>query len=85
MPMPKETLENYLKDGFPEALIQIRALVADNDHYQVVVVCDSFKKQRLIQRHQRVYKALKEHMGTTLHAMQLKTLTTQEAHQLKKG
>ena len=46
-------------------------------HYKVVLVSDAFEGQRAIQRHQAVYAALGDLMGT-VHALGLHTYTPDE-------
>lgn len=73
MPMPKEALIQDIKEAFPDAVIQLTALVEDNDHYQLDIKSDHFKGLSRIKQHQAVYKALKGKMGTDLHALALTT------------
>ena len=48
-------------------------------HYEAVVISSSFEGKRTLARHQMVYGALGSLVGNEIHALQLKTLTPEEA------
>jgi stress-induced morphogen len=73
MPMPIEELEAALREGFPDAQIQVDDLAGDGDHYRARIVSDAFKGLPRIRQHQLVYAALKGKMGGELHALALET------------
>jgi BolA protein len=47
-------------------------------HFKLVLVTDQFNKQRAVQRHQAVYKALAGPLQHTVHALALHTYTPVE-------
>ena len=47
-------------------------------HFNLFVVSDGFEGNRLVQRHQQVYRALVDEMAGSVHALALKTLTPAE-------
>ncbi|MDB5449884.1 MAG: stress-induced morphogen [Phenylobacterium sp.] len=73
MPMPIQALEAALREGFPDAKIEIDDLAGDGDHYRARIVSDAFKGLPRIKQHQLVYAALKGKMGGELHALALET------------
>ena len=73
MPMAAEQIEALIRDGIPDAVIQITDLAGDGDHYAARVVAESFRGQSRVVQQRRVYEALGEHMGGALHALQLTT------------
>lgn len=73
MPMPIEELEAALRDGFPDAQIQVDDLAGDGDHYRARIVSEAFKGLPRVKQHQLVYAALKGRMGGELHALALET------------
>jgi stress-induced morphogen len=73
MPMPIEALEAALREGFPEAEIQVEDLAGDGDHYRARIVSAAFKGVPRVKQHQLVYAALKGRMGGELHALALET------------
>ena len=73
MPMPIDALEAVLKEGFPDAEIQIEDLAGDGDHYRARIVSRAFTGLPRVKQHQLVYAALKGRMGGELHALALET------------
>ena len=73
MPMTIEDLETALREGFPDAEIQIQDLAGDGDHYRAKIVSSAFQGLPRVRQHQLVYAALKGKMGGELHALALET------------
>ena len=71
--MPIEALEAALREGFPDAEIQVQDLAGDGDHYRARIVSTAFKGLPRVRQHQLVYAALKGKMGGELHALALET------------
>ena len=66
-------IERLIKGHIPDALVTIRDLAGDGDHYAATVIAESFRGKSRVQQHQLVYEALKGQMGGTLHALALQT------------
>jgi stress-induced morphogen len=73
MPMPSSEIERLIKQGIPDAKVEITALADDNDHWAAVVTSSEFAGKSKLQQHQLVYRALGDAMGGALHALQLQT------------
>jgi stress-induced morphogen len=73
MAMSATEIERYIKEGLPDAQVEIRDLAGDGNHYAATVVSPSFKGKSRVQQHQMVYAALKGNMGGVLHALALTT------------
>jgi stress-induced morphogen len=73
MPIAKDKLEEMLQQGFPDANIEVIALANDNDHYEVRIASARFKDLSMVAQHKLVYQVLGHCVGTTLHALALKT------------
>ena len=71
--MTHTALEAVLKEGFPDAEIEIQDLAGDGDHYKARIVSTAFKGLPRVRQHQLVYAALKGKMGGELHALALET------------
>ena len=78
MAMSAIEIERFIKDGFPDAVVEIKDLAGDGNHYAATVVSAAFKGKSRVQQHQMVYAALKGNMGGVLHALALTTSTPQE-------
>jgi stress-induced morphogen len=75
MPMPAAEIERLIKAAMPDAEVEITDLAGDDDHFSAVVISSAFAGKSMLKQHQLVYAALGGHMGGTLHALQLRTLT----------
>ena len=73
MPIAQTDLEAILREGFPDAQIQIEDLAGDGDHYKARIVSTAFAGLNRVKQHQLVYAALKGRMGGELHALALET------------
>ena len=73
MPMAASEIEQLIRDAIPDAVVTIRDLRGDGDHYAARVVSSSFAGMSRIRQHQKVYAALGGRMGGELHALQLET------------
>lgn len=73
MPMSADEIERYIKDALPDAVVVIKDLAGDGDHYSATVTSSAFAGKSRVQQHQMVYASLKGHMGGTLHALALTT------------
>jgi stress-induced morphogen len=78
MAMTSAEIERFIKDGLPDAVVEIKDLAGDGNHYSATVVSAAFKGKSRVQQHQMVYAALKGNMGGVLHALALQTSAPQE-------
>lgn len=79
MPMDPREIEQLIRDGLPDAVVEIIDLRGDGDHYAARVVSPAFKGKSRVQQHQMVYKALRGRMGGELHALALQTQAPDDA------
>ncbi len=75
MPMQAEEITRRIQAAIPDAEVALTDLAGDNDHWQVTVTSASFEGLPRVKQHKLVYDALGGDMGTTLHALSVKTLT----------
>ena len=73
MPMDAHDIEAMIKAALPDAIVEIKDLAGDGDHYAATVVSAAFAGKSRVQQHQMVYAALKGRMGGELHALALET------------
>ncbi|MEO6580692.1 MAG: BolA family transcriptional regulator [Sphingomicrobium sp.] len=81
MAMAADEIETMILAAFPDAVVEIKDLAGDGDHYAARVISSSFAGMNRVRQHQAVYAALKGKMGTDLHALQLETLIPSGDHQ----
>ena len=75
MAMPKEKLIKLIKEKIPDAELHVNDLKGDDNHFHATIKSEVFNGLSKVDQHKLVYKALGSHMGTTLHALMLTTLT----------
>lgn len=73
MAMNVGDIERLIKEGIPDAEVQIEDLAGDGDHYAARVVSKAFAGLSRVKQHQLVYQALQGRMGNELHALALTT------------
>lgn len=73
MPMDANEIERLIKARLPDAVIEIKDLAGDGDHYAAHVTSGAFAGKSRVQQHQLVYDALGGRMGGVLHALALTT------------
>ena len=74
MPMAADEIVRLIKQGIPDAEVEIQDLVGDGDHYAATVISAAFAGKSKVQQHQMVYGALGGRMGGILHALKLTTM-----------
>lgn len=75
--MDAETIRKLIENGLPQSHAEVQG--EDGVHFEATVVCEAFRGKLPLARHRMVYAALGELMGGAIHALQLKTLTPDEA------
>ena len=73
MALPIEEIKKLIKESIPDATIEIKDLMGDNNHYAAVIKSSRFNNISKIEQHKLVYKSLKGKMGNELHALAIKT------------
>ena len=73
MPMPAEDIVALIEAALPGAVVEMRDLAGDNDHWAAKVTAPQFAGKTRVVQHKMVYEALGERMGGELHALQLTT------------
>ncbi len=73
MPLPIDEIKKLIKESIPDASIEIKDLIGDNNHYSATIRSELFKNLNKIEQHKLVYKSLKGKMGNELHALSITT------------
>jgi stress-induced morphogen len=79
MPMKAEDIEQMIVAALPDAVVEIKDLAGDGDHYSAIVTSSAFIGKTRVQQHQMIYAALKGNMGGVLHALALTTSAPQNS------
>ena len=75
--MNADTIRQMIETGLPGSRAEVQG--EDGVHFEAVVVCAAFAGKLPLARHRMVYATLGEKMGGEIHALQLRTLTPEEA------
>lgn len=73
MALAHEKIMALLVEAFPDAQINLKDLGGNNDYFALIITSKTFSGKTKIEQHKMVYDALQGHMGTSLHALSLKT------------
>ncbi len=74
MPLQINEIKKLIKESIPDAIIEIKDLMGDNNHYSATIKSKLFNNLNKIEQHKLVYKSLKGKMGNELHALSITTL-----------
>tara|TARA_B100001057_G_scaffold208356_1_gene209046 strand:+ start:387 stop:617 length:231 start_codon:yes stop_codon:yes gene_type:complete len=75
MALTVEEIKKHILEAIPDASIEIKDLMGDNNHYSAIIKSKIFRGMSKIEQHKKIYKSLKGKMGNELHAL---SLTTEE-------
>ena len=73
MPLPLNEIKKLIMDSIPDASVEIKDLMGDNNHYAAIIKSKLFNNLSKIDQHKLVYKSLKGKMGNELHALSITT------------
>jgi acid stress-induced BolA-like protein IbaG/YrbA len=73
--MDPQEIKRLIELGLPGARVEVNDTTGSGDHFEAMVVSESFEGKGLVERHQAVYATLGEAMRGRIHALSLTTLT----------
>ena len=73
MPLNKDEISKMIMEAFPDATLELKDTMGDNNHYSAKIISKTFNGKTRIEQHKMVYKALMGKMGNELHALELIT------------
>ena len=73
MPLAKDEIKKLILESIPDATVEIKDLMGDNNHYSAIIKSKMFNNLSKIEQHKLIYKSLKGKMGNELHALSLTT------------
>ncbi len=73
MALSIEEIKKLITGSIPDATIEIKDLMGDNNHYSAKITSKIFNGKSKIEQHKIVYKSLKGKMGNELHALSITT------------
>lgn len=73
MAMNAHEIRSLIEENIPQALVEIKDLAGDGEHYAATITAEAFRDKSRVQQHQMVYQALGGRMGGELHALAVTT------------
>ena len=73
MPLAKKEIKKLILESIPDATVEIKDLMGDNNHYSAIIKSKMFNNLSKIEQHKLIYKSLKGKMGNELHVLSLTT------------
>ncbi len=73
MALAAEKIKKLIVASIPDAYVEIKDLMGDNNHYSALIKSKMFNGLSKIDQHKLVYKSLKGKMGNELHALSITT------------
>ena len=74
MPMSAREIEDAITAALPGAVVELRDLAGDDDHWAATVTAPQFAGLSRVAQHKLVYAAFGGRMGGELHALQVTTV-----------
>ncbi len=73
MAMSAAEIEKRIKAALPDAVIELRDLAGDDDHWAATITSEAFRGKTRVAQHQVVNAAFGSDMGTVLHSLSITT------------
>jgi acid stress-induced BolA-like protein IbaG/YrbA len=68
-------IKNIIESAIPQTTAHVFDPMQDNEHFEAIVISESFSGLSLVKQHQQVMNALKTSFETDVHALALKTFS----------
>jgi acid stress-induced BolA-like protein IbaG/YrbA len=78
-----EQIKFSILQTLPNATVYVADPNKDGEHFEAIVIDETFNSISLVKQHQLVMNALKEKFATTVHALALKTFTPKKWEEQK--
>ena len=78
-------IEATIKRNIPNAMILVHNVNDDGEHFEAIVISESFDTLPLLKQHQSVMKPLKEAFDSKVHALALKTYGLNKWNNIKES
>ena len=76
--MEPDAVKALIETGIPDAKVEVVDTTGTKDHFSAVIISPSFHGLSLVDQHQAGYKAVGTHMTREIHALQLKTYSSDQ-------
>lgn len=73
MPMSASEIEKRIKAAIPDAIVELRDLAGDDNHWAATVTSEQFRGKSRVDQQRLINAAFGADMGTTLHSLSVQT------------
>jgi len=73
-----EQIKQTIQSALPDATVYVVDPQQDGQHFESIVISESFEGMPLVKQHQAVMKPLKAAFESDVHALRLKTFTPEK-------
>ena len=73
-----EKIQTAIQNALPDAIIYVFDPQRDGQHFEAIVISESFAGLPLVRQHQAVMQPLKAAFETYVHALRLRTFTPEK-------
>ena len=78
-----DLITSKIKDVLPSATVYVLDPHNDGEHFEALVISETFINLSLVKQHQVVMNSLKDEFKQAVHALALKTFTPQKWNEVK--
>lgn len=71
-----EQIKQWIEMGLQGAQVQVSG---DGHHFEAIIIHPDFANKSMIQQHRMVYDALGDKMASAIHALSMKTYSSEQA------
>lgn len=80
--MTPEEIKKMIENGIDTSIVNVSG---DGTHFEAVIVSDEFEGKMPVDRHKLVYQTLGNAMKEDIHALSIRTYTTEQWGNLNNG
>ena len=73
--MIEKKIEKKIAEALKDSKVFTQDMTGNNDHFNLIVISDTFEGLSLIKQHRIIYQILEGMITKEIHALQIKTLT----------
>ncbi len=66
-------VQKLITESIPDSTVEVSDMTGTSDHFDIRVSSAAFAGKSRIEQHKMVQHALREHLTTTIHAVDIKT------------
>ena len=74
--MEEKVIQELIENAISDSEVAVVDTRGSGDHFEIMVISDTFDGVSLVDRHRMVHTALGENLGAAIHAVEIKAYTT---------